>query len=268
MTYLRYHYLLIFCRNCILLITQYFFIKLLTRTQSRKLYLNILTRTITCKFNHTSGQVNNLHSLPHLKDKNLITFTHNGSLHYQTTSFGNSHKETDDIGMSHCDRTTILYLFFKTGNYRTITTQYITKTSSDKFGMTFYFALTDGISQTLYIDLCQTFRTSHYIGRIYSLIGRNHDHFLSSVFHCHISNLARADNIDQYSFTGIFLHQWNMLVGSGMKNNLRMISLKNHTEAFNDTYISNDGNKVKIRIFFFKFKTYIMQRSFCRIEHY
>ena len=206
MTYLRYHYLLIFCRDCILLITQYFFIKLLTRTQSRKLNLNIFTRTITGKFDHTGSQVNNLHSRPHLKNKNLITFTHRSSFHYQTTSFGNSHKETNDIRVSHCDRTTILNLFFKTGNYRTVTTQNVTKAGSDKFGTTFYFSLTDGTAQTLYIDFCQTFRASHYISRIYSLIGRDHDHLFCSVFHCHISNLARADNIDQYSFTRVFLH--------------------------------------------------------------
>ena len=144
MTYLSYHYLLILSRDCVLFITQDFFIKLLTRTKSRKLYLNILTRTITGQFDHTSSQIDNLHSLSHLKDKNLIAFTHSGSLHYQTTSFGNSHKETNDIRVSHCDRTTILNLFFKTGNYRTVTTQDVTKAGSNKFGMTFYFTLTNG----------------------------------------------------------------------------------------------------------------------------
>ena len=206
MTYLSYHYLLILGRDCILLITQDFFIKLLTGTKSRKLYLNIFTRTITGKFDHTGSQINNLHSLAHLKDKNLIALTHSSGLHYQATSFGNSHKETDDIGMSHCDRTTILDLFLKTGNYRAVTTQDISKAGSDKFGMTFHFSLTNSTSQTLYIDFCQTFRASHYIGRIHRLIGRNHDHFLSSVFYSHISNLTRTDHIDQHSFTGIFLH--------------------------------------------------------------
>ena len=54
--------------------------------------------------------------------------------------------------MSHCDRTTILDLFFKTGNDRTITTQYVAKAGSDKFGMAFHFTLTDSTSQALYID--------------------------------------------------------------------------------------------------------------------
>ena len=108
--------------------------------------------------------------------------------------------------MGYCNRPSILYLFFKTGNYRTITTQDVTKTGSDKFGMAFYFSLTDSTSQTLYIDFGQAFRASHDIGRIHRLIGRNHDHLLSSVFNCHIGNLARADNVDQYSFTGILFH--------------------------------------------------------------
>ena len=54
--------------------------------------------------------------------------------------------------MSHCDRTTILDLFFKAGNDRTITTQYITKAGSDKFGMAFHLSLTDGAAQALHID--------------------------------------------------------------------------------------------------------------------
>ena len=54
--------------------------------------------------------------------------------------------------MSHCDGTTILDLLFKTGNDRAVTTQYIAKAGSDKFGMAFHFALTDSTSQTLYID--------------------------------------------------------------------------------------------------------------------
>ena len=33
-----------------------------------------------------------------------------------------------------------------------------------------------------------------------------HDHLLSSVFYRHIGNLARADNVDQHSFTGILFH--------------------------------------------------------------
>ena len=52
-----------------------------------------------------------------------------------------------------------------------------------------------------------------------------------------------------------------------MKNNLRMIQFEYHTNAFLHTHITNHRNKIYIRIFFLKFKTDIMQRCFCRVEH-
>ncbi|CDA84443.1 putative uncharacterized protein [Bacteroides sp. CAG:754] len=169
--------------------------------------------------------------------------------------------------MSNCDRTTILNLFSKTGDNGTVTTQYITKAGSDEFGVTFHFSLTDGTSQTLYIDLRQTFGASHYIGRIHGFIGRDHDHFFRTILHSHISYLTGTCDIDQYGFARILFHQWDMLVSSGMKDDLRMVIFKYHTYAFFHTHITNHRNKIYSRIILFKFKTDIMQRSLGRVKH-
>ena len=44
-----------------------------------------------------------------------------------------------------------------------------------------------------------------------------------------------------------------MLIGSGMKDYLRLISFEYHTETFFHADISNDRNKIKIGIILLKF---------------
>ena len=51
-----------------------------------------------------------------------------------------------------------------------------------------------------------------------------------------------------------------MLIGSGMKDYLRLISFEYHTETFFHADISNDRNKIKTGIILLKFQTDIMQR--------
>ena len=133
--------------------------------------------------------------------------------------------------------------------------------------MSLNLAFTDGTSQTLYIDLCQTFGTAHHIGRIHGFIGRDHDHFFSTILHSHISYLTGTCDIHQNSFAGIFLHQRHVFISGGMKDNLRMIEIEYHAYTFFHTHIANHRNKIYGRIFFLKFKTDIMQRSLGRVKH-
>ena len=58
-----------------------------------------------------------------------------------------------------------------------------------------------------------------------------------------------------------------MLISSGMKDYLRLISFEYHTETFFHTDISNDRNKIKTGIILLKFQTDIMQRRFGGIKH-
>ncbi len=160
--------------------------------------------------------------------------------------------------MGNCDRTTILYLFPKTGDDRTVTAQYITKTGSDEFGVAFHLSLTDGTAQTLHIDFSQTFGASHYIGRIHGFIGRDHDHFFRTILHSHISYLTGTCNIHQYGFAGILFHQRHMFVSGGMKNDLRMIEIEYHAYTFLHTHVANHRYEIYGWIFFLKFKTDIM----------
>ena len=58
-----------------------------------------------------------------------------------------------------------------------------------------------------------------------------------------------------------------MLVGSGMKDYLRLISFEHHTKTFFHADISNDRNKIKTRIILLKFQTDIMQRRLSGVKH-
>ena len=58
-----------------------------------------------------------------------------------------------------------------------------------------------------------------------------------------------------------------MLISSGMKDDLRLISFEDHTETFFHADISNDRNKIKTGIILLKFQTDIMQRWLGGIKH-
>ena len=58
-----------------------------------------------------------------------------------------------------------------------------------------------------------------------------------------------------------------MLIGSGMKDYLRLISFEDHTKTFFHTDISNDRNKIKTGIILLKFQTNIMQRRLGSVKH-
>src|SRR5699024_6208425 len=193
---------------------------------------------------------------------------HRGGLHHQTAGFGDSHKETDDVGVSHGERTTVLYLLLKPRNHRTVAAQHIAETGGHEFGAALYLTITHGTTQTLNVNLSQTLGTAHYIRRIHGLVCRNHYHFLRTVRYGHVGHLARTGNIHQDGLAGILLHQRDVLVSGGVEYYLRMVKLKDHTHTFLHTHIAYHGNKIYGRIVLLKLQADIMQRGLCGIEHH
>ena len=57
-----------------------------------------------------------------------------------------------------------------------------------------------------------------------------------------------------------------MFISGCMEYNLWMIQFKNHTYTLLDTNVTNDGDKIDIRIFLLKLQTDIMKGSFSRIK--
>ena len=135
------------------------------------------------------GQVSNPHRLTHIENKNLTPFSMSSCFKHKFTSFRNQHKESNDVRICNSYRTTCLYLLLKQRYNRSRRTQYIAEACSHKLSRSLSFHATIIIIvqnlfiQSLRINLTNSLRTSHYIGRIYSLICANHDEFLHTILH-------------------------------------------------------------------------------------
>ena len=79
----------------------------------------------------------------------------------------------------------------------------------------------DGLVETLHVDLTDTLRTTHHVGRIHGLVGRDHHELLHPVFHGVVSDDLRTPDIVQHSLRGVVLHHRHMLVGSSMEHVVR-----------------------------------------------
>ena len=234
---------------------QHLLVEFLTWTQSRKLNLYVLGPR---QVNHTLGQVSNLHRFTHVEDENLTAMALGTSLQHQFTSLWYQHEESDDIRMSHGQRTSILNLFTEQRNHRTIRTQHITESRGHKLGL--YLLV-----QRLHIDLTDTLRTAHHIGGVHSLVGRDHDKFLHPVFHGHIGNHLCAIDIVQNSLRGVVLHHRNVLIGSSMENVVRPVHAEYGIHSGLAVYRGDDGLSLHIRKLLGHHQSDVMLRCLCLV---
>ena len=84
--------------------------------------------------------------------------------------------------MGNCDRPAILDLPLENGNHRTVGTQHVTETGRDKLGVTVDLSLDLGLVETLDIDLTNPLGATHDVGRVDSLVGRDHNELPDTVF--------------------------------------------------------------------------------------
>ena len=84
------------------------------------------------KSNHFLSQIDNSNRFSHVKNKNLPSIPHKGSLQHQLAGFGYGHKVTGNFGMGDRNRSSLCNLTFEQGHHRTIGAQNIAKTSGYK----------------------------------------------------------------------------------------------------------------------------------------
>ena len=163
-------------------------------------------------------------------------------------------------------RTAFCQLLTETGNDGAVAAQHITETGSDKAGFTGLPAFTDSDAQALHIHLCQTFGSSHNVGRVDGFIGRDHDELVYAVFDCHIGHVARAIDIRMDGFAGVLFHKGHMLVGSGMEDQLGMETLVDAFNTVDHADVSHDRGKLDIGKLFFQLQPDVMHRGFGTVE--
>ena len=165
--------------------------------------------------------------------------------------------------MRHRNRATLGNLFAEARQYRAIGTQHITKTSGHKFGLTFYPAILHRLTQTLHINFGHTLGSTHDIGRIHRLVGGNHNHLFHIVFQREIGQVFATAHIHTNSFARIFFHQRNMLISSGMENNLRTILFENCIQTIFVQHVTHDTIETLMRELVAEFQLQVVHGRFC-----
>src|SRR5690606_36148415 len=116
----------------ILPISQKLLVDFFSGPEANDFNVDIFGIMIPLESDHLLSQFDNLHRLPHIKNKYFTAFSHYRSLLYQLTGFGYRHKIAGYIWISDCQRPALEHLLFKQWNDRTIGTQYITKAGHNK----------------------------------------------------------------------------------------------------------------------------------------
>ena len=124
----------------------------------------------------------------------------------------------------------------------------------------------DSDAQALHIHLCQTFGSSHDVGRVDGFIGRDHDELIYVVLDCHISYVTRTINIRMDGFAGVLFHQGHMLVGGGMEHDMGTETLVDAFDTVDHADVSHDRGKLDIRELFFQLQPDVVHRSFGTVE--
>ena len=177
-------------RERVLRIRQHLLVELLARTKSRIFNLDILVDLQTGQLDHALGQVGDLHRLTHVEDKNLRSGGHRGGLHHQPAGLRNRHEEARDVGVRYRYRAALGDLLAEARDHRTVRSQYVAETRGDELRLALHLAGLDGQTERLHVDLCQTLRAAHDVGRVDGLVGRDHDHLLDVVFDTLVGHVA------------------------------------------------------------------------------
>ncbi len=83
-------------------------------------------------------------------------------------------------------------------------------------------------------------RSAHDTGGVDCLVRRNQDQIIRSECNCSIYNLLRAQYVGLCSGKRVLFHQWDMLAGRSMQNNMRTIALKNILEQRRIADVTHD----------------------------
>ena len=151
-------------------------------------------------------------------------------LEHKTAGFGNKHEVANNIGIGNGNGTAVPDLALENGNYRAVAAQNIAETGSDKLC---------GILVTverLAVNFAQTFRTSHHVGGVYSLVGGYHDEALDAVFHAEVGYNLGALHVIVDGLAGVVFHHRHMLVGCGVEN---IVGMAGAEDVFHALFLHN-----------------------------
>ena len=90
------------------------------------------------------------------------------------------------------------------------------------------------------VNLGDALGSSHDIGRVDGLVGRNHHELLHAVFDGQVGHEFGAKHIDKYSLVCVLFHERHMLVGGGMEHHLRTVHFEHLSHAYRVFHVGDD----------------------------
>ena len=207
-----------------------------------------------------------LHRLTHVEDKDLRPGGHRGGLHHQPAGFRNRHEEACDVGVRHRYRAALGDLLAEARDHRAVRPQHVAETRGDELRLALHLAGLDGQTERLYVDLRQTLRATHDVGRVDGLVRRDHDHLLDVVFDTLVRYVTRTGDVGQYGFAGVLLHQRHVLVGGRVEDHLRTVGAEGVVQTRDHAHVADYGDELQIGEAVLQFETDVVHRGFGVVE--
>ena len=170
--------------------------------------------------------------------------------------------------MGHCDWTAFGYLFLETRNDGAVGTEDVAEAGRHELGLALTFATFYREAEGLDVDFCQSLGATHYVCRVYGLVGRNHHHLFHVVFEAFVGHVTGTAYVHQHCFAWVLFHKRNMLVSCRVEHYLRVIFPEHVVETFLQTYVTDDRCKFQIRESVFEFETEVMHRGLGIVEEH
>lgn len=228
--------------------------------------LDVLVRLQSGEADHVAGEVVDLVLFAHVEDVDLGICRHGGRLQDEAASLRDAHEVADDLRVGDGDGSALCDLLAEDLDDATLTAEDVAKAGGDKDGARLAGAIVDLLAKALDVHLCGTLAGTHDVGGVDRLVCGDHEHLFHVVLEAEVGDVAGADDVDEDALAGVFLHEWDVLVGGGVEDNLGAVLLKDVADAVLDADVTDDGDEVEVREGLLKVEAEVVERCLGVVE--
>ena len=228
------------------LIHEDFFVELLARSQAGEFDLDIFIRNEAGHADHVLSEVENLHGFAHVENKDLTTLSIGTCLKDEAYRFWNGHKEADDVRMRDRDRTSSFDLLLEEWDDRAVGTQDIAETNG-------YERRLGILRHSLDDHLTDALGCTHNVCGVDRFIGGDEYELFDFILLSSKSDVVSAEDVILYSFVRAVLHQRNMLMGSCMEDQLRVVFFKYNIQSVEVSHRTDDKAHIFVWVMVLEF---------------
>ena len=209
-------------------VRQQFLEQLLPRPQPGEFDLDI-GFAIARKADQLPREVDDLHRLAHVENKNLPRGAHQRGLQHELRRLGDGHEVALDVRVGDSHRSAARDLFAKTGDHAAGAAEHVAKTHDDELGGGPRAAL--GLHRLAY-KLSEAFGRAHHVRWVYSLVSGDQDELLYTVFSRGAGHGEGAEDVVLHGLPRVVLfHQRDVFVGGRMEDHVRLEAREHFVHA-------------------------------------